>query len=79
MPTTHWMSADHLTAETGIRYTARGKTVVKWKLKSRRYNYRLDVLVGNAMCASMAGYELAATMTPRKKAERRKLRARQLV
>ncbi len=55
----HRMFADHVTSETRVRTTARGRTVDEWKLKAPGLdNHWLDCLVGAAAAASVEGAAL---------------------
>jgi phage terminase large subunit GpA-like protein len=56
---THQMLADHLVSEYGVEVTAKGRTIVEWKLRPERPdNHFLDCMVGNAVAASMDGVKL---------------------
>lgn len=72
----HQMLADQLTAEYGVETTARGRTVVEWKIKpGRPDNHLFDCLVGCAVGASMQGVAVSGMPTtalapPRKRKQR---------
>jgi hypothetical protein len=58
-PPDHSMLAAHLTSETRDKTFGRGRTVYVYKLRPEKPdNHQLDVLVGNAVCASLLGCRL---------------------
>jgi ribosomal protein L35AE/L33A len=59
-PEWHRMLADHLTAETRVTNTAKGRTVDEWKERpGKPDNHWFDTLVGCAVGASMLGVRLS--------------------
>ena len=62
-PNDHRMFADHLTSEYGVKVSSKGRDVVEWKLKpAQTENHWLDVMVGNAVAASLMGCQLLSTV-----------------
>ncbi len=76
-PETHRMLAEHVTAEIPVRTEGRGRRVDEWKLKpGGPDNHLLDVLVGNAVAASLEGVSLPSTQAaaPRRRPPRNRKR-----
>ncbi|TWT44999.1 Phage terminase large subunit (GpA) [Phycisphaerae bacterium RAS1] len=57
-PERHRMFAEHVTAETPVRVSGRGRTVEEWKQRPGADNHLFDCLVGCTVAASMEGIAL---------------------
>ncbi len=63
----HQLLVDHLTAESPIPTTGRGRVVDQWVALPNRDNEGFDALVGNAVAASMLGVTVKGGEGPRKR------------
>lgn len=63
-PADHRLFADHLTAETRVATEGRGRRVEEWSMTPGRDNHYLDVLVMNAVAASIQGVCLPGNHEP---------------
>lgn len=70
-PTAHRLLADHLTAETKVRTTGRGRELDEWRLKAHKPdNHWFDGLTGCAVAAAMCGVAAEDDAEPKRKATR---------
>lgn len=68
--TDHSHYADHLTSEEPIPVTAKGRTVIQWKLKSNRENHWFDTFVGCSVAASLIGIPIPGATSPQQQEKR---------
>lgn len=78
-PQSHRYLAEHLTAEYKTAVTAKGRTVVEWKLKpNHKRNDWFDCLVGCAVGASISGAKLDGVHEGQQRKKKKKISIKEL-
>ena len=75
----HTHYCDHLVAEEPVPTTAKGRTVVQWKLRPNQENHWFDTFVGCTVAASLIGVPLPGGAQTQPVARRRPKKKRKFV